>query len=178
MPLYHFYRLVNNVDDICYIGQTRSELRKRLWGHRTPSSRCSAKQLIDKYGRDNITIVLIHSLEFATKEEANREERRLIEEYRGRCVNLTRPYRSEEEKKEQQKAWLDTHTEEVKAQKKEWHETHKEEQKARSKAWREAHKEEVKAQHKAWYDTNKEAYNARRREACAKAKQTINPYYK
>ena len=189
MPLYHFYRLVNNVDDCCYIGMTRSELRKRLYEHRTPSSKCSSKQLMEKYGRDNISIVLIHSLEFATNEEAHREERRLIEEYRGRCVNLLMPYRAEEERKEQQKTWRETHKEEVKEHKKAWYETHKEEVKEQRKAyyeankeevkeqrkaWRKTHKEEIKEQRKALYEANKEAIKLRRKEARAKAKALIS----
>lgn len=174
MPLYHFYRLVNNVDEVCYIGKTKRELRKRLWDHRSPSNICSSKQLIEKYGRENVSIVLIHSLEFATNEEAHREERRLIEEYRGRCVNLVIPYRSVEEVKERKKANYkanyEAHAEEVKAQSKAYREAHVDEVKARSKAYRETHKDEQKALNKAWYEANKEEYNARRREAWAKAK--------
>ena len=190
MPLYHFYRLVNNVDDFCYIGMTRSELRKRLYGHRKSANTCSSKQLMDKYGRDNVSIVLIHSLELATNEEAHREERRLIEEYRGRCVNLYIPYRAEEETKEQKKelnkVWRKAHPEEVKANNKAYLEAHKEEVMAYKKAYYEAHKEETKAYYeankedqraysKAYHQANKEAVNARRREARAKAKANKSP---
>ena len=178
MPVYHFYRLVNAIDDACYIGMTRSELRKRLWGHRTASNKCSSKQLMEKYGQDNVAIVLIHSMEFATNEEAHREERRLVEEYRGRCVNLVIPYRSAEERKElgkvydeahkeetkaRKKIWNEVHKEEQAEKKKAWHEAHKEETKERHKAWREAHKEETKERQKAWYEANKEEEKARKK---------------
>ncbi len=53
-------------------------------------------------------------MEFATNEEAHREERRLVEEYRGWCVNLRMPYRAEEEEKAQ-----------IKARSKEWYEANK-----------------------------------------------------
>ena len=177
MTLYHFYRLVNNVDDRCYIGMTRRELRKRLHNHRY-STRCSSKQLIDQYGKDNIDIILIHSLEYETIHEAHREERRLIEEHRDRCVNLVIPYRSEDELKEQKKvqnkAWYEANKEEVKAQKKAYHETHKEKMNTLNKAYRETHKEEEKARNKVYHETHKEKRNTRRREARAKAKALIS----
>jgi hypothetical protein len=131
--------------------------------------------MIETYGRDNVSIVLIHSLEFVTIEEAHREERRLIEEHRGRCVNLVIPYRSVEEKKEQDRVWRETHNEQEKARSKAWHEANKEEMKAQQAVYRQGKREEKNAYVKTWYEANKEAVNARRREARAKAKALISP---
>jgi methyl coenzyme M reductase subunit C-like uncharacterized protein (methanogenesis marker protein 7) len=159
MPLYHFYRLVNNVDDRCYIGMTKRELRKRLCEHRHYITKrvCSSKQLVERYGAENVIIVLIHSLEFDTIEEAHREERRLIEEYHGRCVNLVIPVRTEEEDKEKSRVWRDANKERVVATRREY---------------REANKETINTKQKEWYEANKGAINARRREAHAKKANT------
>jgi hypothetical protein len=186
MPLYHFYRLVNTSDDVCYIGMTKRELRKRLHEHKSDATKknCSSKQMMEKYGRDNVSIVLIHSLECESTMEAHREERRLIEEYRGHCVNIEIPCRTEEEKKAYAKTWYEANKEHAlaqqkiyretsekdKARRKAYREAHVDEVKARSKAYRETHKDEQKALNKAWYEANKEAISARRREAHAKAK--------
>jgi len=148
---------------------TRRELRKRLWDHRhQKDSGCSSKQLVEKYGKSNIDIVLIHSLEYETVREAHREERRLIEEYRGRCVNLQMPYRSEEEKPSLLRIYRETHKDEIKARQRVYYKTHKEQFKlpkevatARNKAYLEANREKEKARKLAWYYANKEKARAK-----------------
>ena len=181
MTLYHFYRLVNNVDDRCYIGVTKRELRKRLYDHRHQpnSGRCSSKQMVEQYGKSGVDIVLIHSLEYDNIREAHREERRLIEEYRGRCVNIQMPYRTEEEKPTLQRIYNETHKDEIKARAKAYYEANKERLKLskevmskRNKAYIEANREKEKARKLAWYEANKEAINAKRREARAKKANT------
>lgn len=172
MPLYHFYRLVNNVDDRCYIGMTRRELRKRLWEHRHHSSKCSSKQLVEEYGAENVSIILIHSLEYENVTEARREERRLVEEYRGRCVNLVIPYRSEEEAKEQGKVWRGANKDILRDKNKQWREENEEVLIIKAKARYEANKDTINAQRKAKYEANKDAINAKRREARAKKATT------
>lgn len=121
--LYHYYRLVNNVDDRCYIGMTKRELRKRLYEHRHQKDMCSSKLLVEQYGKKNISIILIHSLEYETREEARREERRLIEEYAGRCVNMVTPWISSDEAKErhniQGRTRYEAHKEEISIRRKE-----------------------------------------------------------
>ena len=81
---------------------TTRELRKRLYEHRHQKgkSTCSSSQLMERYGKKNISIILINSLELETREEARREERRYIEEYVGRCVNMLTPYISRDEARE------------------------------------------------------------------------------
>lgn len=134
MPLYHFYRLVPKVfveEPECYIGHTIQRLSKRLWTHKKEQN-CSSNVLFEKYGNDGIQLVLIHSLELQSKEEARREERRLYEEYKKSAVNIRNPHTTVEERKEQHRKYC-----------REWYK--KEENKARSKAYYEQHKEAKKA---------------------------------
>jgi len=102
MPLYHFYRITHKtlIDSDEYIGSTRSPLRKRWWNHCRPVNHTTSKLLFDRYGRENLCIVLIHSAEYDNPDEARREERRLYEES-VRKVNLARPWVSPEEKREE-----------------------------------------------------------------------------
>lgn len=154
--LYHYYRLVNNVDDQCYIGMTTRELRKRLYEHRHQRMKCSSNELMERYGKKNISIVLIHSLEFGTREEARREERRLIEEYAGRSVNMVRrPYQSEDERKTQNRVWYDAHTEHRKEYNKAYYEAHNESLLAKKAVYREAHREHARAYAKAYREAKK-----------------------
>ncbi len=162
MPTYHFYRLVNNVDDVCYIGQTRRDLRKRLYDHRHGKMDTSSKIMFDKYGRDSISIVLIHSLELQTIREAHREERRIIEEYAGRCVNLQMPFREADETKTLAKIYRDEHKTEIATRQKAYYRKNKERLKlpkevasARNKAYREANQEREKMRKREWYYKNK-----------------------
>ena len=93
---------------------------------------------MDTYGRENVSIVLIHSLEFATMEEARREERRLIEENRGNCVNLYIPWREEGYRKRYMEEFAEHHKEAIRNRKKAWWEANKETEKERMMKYREA----------------------------------------
>lgn len=102
MPIYHFYRIVPKdvVDADEYIGSTRSPLHKRWWEHCRPDNRTTSRILFERYGKENLCIRLIHSLDLPSKEYALREERRLYEES-VRKVNQVRPWVSPEEKREE-----------------------------------------------------------------------------
>ena len=165
MPLYHFYRLVNNVDDRCYIGMTRRELRKRLYEHRHQKAMTSSYQLVEQYGKSALDIILIHSLEYDTIREAHREERRLIEEYREQCVNIQMPYRLAEEVPNQNKEYREANKENIAVKAKAYYETNKERIKPskevlayRNKAYRDANREKEKARKKIWYAKTKGLY--------------------
>jgi hypothetical protein len=102
MPVYKFYRIApkDTTRPDCYIGHTIQELRKRFTEHCKTSNTTSSKALFDRYGKDNLEIILIHELELPNREYARREERRLWEEVREQAVNRWRPWVSEEEKKQ------------------------------------------------------------------------------
>ena len=154
--LYHYYRLVNNVDDQCYIGMTTRELRKRLYEHRHQCMKCSSNELMERYGKKNISIILIHSLEFSTREEARREERRLIEEYAEQSVNMVRrPYQSKDERKTQNREYYDTHIEDRRKYNRVYYEAHNESILTKKIVYREAHRERARAYAKAYREAKK-----------------------
>lgn len=142
MPLYRFYRIVSDVGSDEYIGSTRSPLHKRFWEHRNKYSknllRCASKALFDKYGMETCSIVLIHELECATKEEALREERRIYDERKESIVNIRRPYASHDEKKQYGRQ--------------------------RMREYREANKESISQKKKEHYQANKESILQKNRE--------------
>lgn len=94
MPLYKFYRIVptDATQTDCYIGHTTQPLYKRFSQHRSSSNPTTSKSLIERYGKDNLRIVLIHELELPSKDYAVREERRLIEMMRRYVVNTQMPW--------------------------------------------------------------------------------------
>lgn len=179
MPLYRFYRIVSDAGPEEYIGSTRSPLHKRFWEHRNRYSknqlRCASKTLFDTHGVETCSIVLIHEMECATKEEAFREERRIYDERKETIVNVRRPYISPDEKKAEmsernktyQVANLDKFREAnrrfqkankdvIKQRKKEYREANIDKIREKEKAYREAHRETIRAYHRAWEAKQKE----------------------
>lgn len=65
MSLYRFYRIVNNKDDKCYIGQTISSLEIRFRGHKSKLNSTS-KILFDTYGPEKLEEVKTEDPEIIT----------------------------------------------------------------------------------------------------------------
>ena len=57
-----------------YYGSCATELCKRFSQHRSKSNNCKSKILIDKYGRENVKILLIKLFPCASKNELEAEE--------------------------------------------------------------------------------------------------------
>ena len=146
MPLYRFYRIVSKTDaeSECYIGQTIQPLHKRFHAHSKAKNKCSSKLLFEKYGKENLEIILIHEQELPSRQEALREERRLFEEYSEKRVNRFRPIVTPEERDENHKALT-----------KRWHEEHKEKHKELNHQWYELNKHTVKERGTEYRKTNK-----------------------
>ena len=68
-----------------YYGHTTSTLVKRLSHHKTSSNTTKSKYLIEKYGRDNIKIVLIELCPCSCKDELKAVEGKYQRE--NKCVN-------------------------------------------------------------------------------------------
>lgn len=184
MPLYRFYRIVSDAGPEEYIGSTRSPLHKRFWEHRNRYSknilRCASRKLFDKYGVEACSIILIHEMECATKEEAFREERRIYDERKATIVNIRRPYISPDEKKmemsernkiyqlanmdkfrEANKRHQQANKEIIKQRKKEYQEANRDKIREKAKAYREANGEKIRAYHRAWEAKQKERPSSR-----------------
>lgn len=102
-----FYKIVNNVDDKCYVGSTKQTLNRRFAAHKC--HHYTSRILFDNYGFSNCTIVLLEEVEVQSRKEQLMKERQFIERYAGKCVNTRIPIRSNEEIKERVKAWNDSH---------------------------------------------------------------------
>jgi predicted GIY-YIG superfamily endonuclease len=177
MPLYKFYRIVSKTeaDGECYIGHTIQPLHKRFYGHGSPSNKCSSRVLFEKYGKENLEIVLIHEMEFENKQEAVREERRLFEEYAEKRVNIRYPFRSEQETKEKDNEycslWREINKEKANDSSRAWYETNKERNAENTRIWREANKAKYNETTRVWRETNKDKINEQRKRKRALAKQ-------
>lgn len=134
MVLYKFYRIVNNQNDECYIGCAKQKLSKRYANHKEKINLCTSKILFDKYGVENCNCILIKELELNSIEEARREERKIIEEYKGKCVNFMIPSRTQ----------------------KEWREDNKEINKEKKHLYYELNKERFNIVYKQYRDENKD----------------------
>ena len=79
----YLYKIVNNINNKEYIGQTLQSLAKRWSEHCNNSSCCKVlKYAIQKYGKENFTILVLEEIEyydkFLVKEELNRKEMEYI----------------------------------------------------------------------------------------------------
>lgn len=108
--LIKIYKIVNNINDEVYIGSTTQPLYRRWNDHKQRAKRITgthhtSKILFDKYGIENCSIVLEHTEDVLDKEHCNKLEREWIDKYSGRCVNKYMPFRTNEERCEQRKAY-------------------------------------------------------------------------
>jgi hypothetical protein len=72
-------------DGDIYYGSTASTLVKRLSQHKNKSNKCRSKILIEKYGRDNIKIILIKYFPCQNKSELTAEEGKY--QRANKCIN-------------------------------------------------------------------------------------------
>tara|TARA_R110002153_G_scaffold81791_1_gene206934 strand:+ start:894 stop:1475 length:582 start_codon:yes stop_codon:yes gene_type:complete len=132
------YKLVCNDLKIkeCYVGHT-TEMTKRKCTHKSSCNNEKDKEhnhkkyvyIRDNGGWDNWSMVMIEEYSCKNKQEATKRERELYEELQS-TLNMYKPYRSLEEKKEYSKK-----------NGKEYRENNKEYHKERSKKYRENNKE-------------------------------------
>ena len=155
------YRIVNNVDDVCYIGSTQQPLHKRMWAHKSRSNKCSSKQLFDNYGAENCSIILIAEVLVENREQQLRTERDYIEQYRDTCVNIKRPFVTKEEIKTSQKEHYTLNKEDLLIKQKEYNTLNKEDLSIKRKEYYTSNKEDISIKHKEYYTLNKEKIKLR-----------------
>lgn len=81
------YKIVNNVNDECYVGSTTQSLNRRFSGHRGDyrqykkgrGSNTTSFKMFDNYGVDNCRIELIENFPVKTRQELFARERVWIE---------------------------------------------------------------------------------------------------
>ena len=147
------YKLVCNDLNVkeCYVGHT-TDMTKRKCCHKIKCNNEKYKSynekkyvyIRDNGGWDNWSMVMIEEYSCKNKQEATKRERELYEELQS-TLNMVRPYRSEEELKE-----------EAIIRAKKWNENNKEYRKKYLKEYHQENNETIKEQHKEYYEKNKE----------------------
>ena len=99
------YKIVNNVDDMVYIGSTCLSLSKRKHLHKTEqvSGKSPNRRLflhIKKYGWDEFDIYLVEQFSCHTKDQLRqREEYHRMQVSPDICLNMCRAFATTEDKK-------------------------------------------------------------------------------
>ena len=115
----HFYKIVckdTNIKD-CYVGHT-TDFTTRKWQHKSSCNNEKRKghhhyvyEFIRKNGGwDNWDMILIETIKCENNLEARKKEREHLEQL-GATLNKERPYRSEEERIQQKKDWIENNWE-------------------------------------------------------------------
>ena len=150
-----------------YYGSTTQPLYKRFFEHKS-YFRCDkpgkSKILFEKYGIENVKIILIKYFSCENKQELEAEEAKHIRE--NKCVNAYIPGRSNKEwretnkeiLKEKNKIYNENNKEKIKEDKKIYYGKNKEKFNETSKKYRECNKETLKELNKKWREENKEHY--------------------
>jgi hypothetical protein len=167
--LYKFYRIKSDKGDKVYIGSTTNDLKQRWWNHKFYRN-CNSCILFDEYGVDNCIIELISEIDFETKEEARKEEGRLILEAGDNAVNKQIAGRT---KREYHKIYSEKNKELICAKAKIAYEKNKEKILAKQKIAREKNREKENMRLKQFYEKNKEKILAKAKIAYQKKKLTL-----
>ena len=149
------------VEGDVYYGNCATTLVKRLSQHKKPSNKSTSKILMEKYGRDNIKIVLIKLFPCNSKDELKAEEGKYQRE--NKCVNKNIAGRTNKEYRqdncdtirEQQKEYRQVNREKILELKKEYQQTNREKILERKKEHYQANREKILEQKKEYYQKKK-----------------------
>jgi hypothetical protein len=148
-----------------YYGSTTQPLYKRFFQHKQ-GFRCDreykSKLLFEKYGIENVKIILIKYFSCETKQELEAEEAKYIRE--NKCVNICIPGRSIKEwretnkeiLKEKIKVYNENNKEKISKIKKEYREKYSEQIRDKKKKFREMNEDKIKVKDKMKYEKNKD----------------------
>ena len=134
------YKIVPTCDceihEVYYGSTTKKYLSQRMVEHRskfinkdTNKKNLSVFRLFEKYGINNLTIILVELVNCNSKDELLSRERHYIES--NMCINKAIPIRTVEELKQMKKEYREINKEHIKEHKKEYREKNKEEIKAK-----------------------------------------------
>ena len=156
-----------------YYGSTASTLVKRLSQHKAPSNKANSKLLIEKYGRDNIKIVLIKLFPCNSKDELKAEEGKYQRE--NKCVNKRVEGRT-------QKDYYQANRDKILERDKKYHQLNCDKRCKYQKEYRETNKDKILENKKDYYQANRDkilAYKKQYREANREEinKKQLEKYY-
>ena len=159
-----------------YYGSTASTLVKRLSQHKAPSNKANSKLLIEKYGRDNIKIVLMELYPCSCKDELKAGEAKYQRE--NKCVNKRVEGRTQKEYYEENRSQILKHKKKynqdnrnkISENHKQYRENNRNKINEQKKEHYQANRKAVSEKRKDYYQANKEKILSQRREAYAKKK--------
>ena len=136
-----------NVKD-CYVGHTINMTKRKCCHKHVCNNEKNKDHNLKIYkiirengGWDNWTMLLVEKFPCKDKYEACKRERELYEELDAK-MNMIRPYRTQEETKEDQKQYYQEHKEDLKENSKQYYQEHKAECQQRKKQYYQDHKAE------------------------------------
>ena len=173
------YKLVNDVDDLLYVGSTCNALHKRFGEHKS----CARRQIkgkgkiyqyMNNIGIDHFRIILVENYPCNSKNELNAREDYWINQLKPQ-LNSYRAFLTLEEKKEKKDKIKQCYDKDKNKNKnKEYYDKNKEKNRARAKEYREKNKakaKEYREKNKAKVKEYKKNYRSKNKDAIIKRKQ-------
>ncbi len=145
------YKLVGG--GLTYYGSTCSELRYRLYKHKSKFNDCKSKLLFET--DDKVEIILVEKYPCNDKMELHQRERYYIENFE--CVNHRVPSR-------QFKEYSKIYREHNKDKLKQYREDNKDKLRLKKKQYIEENKDEIRLKKKQYYENNKDKINLRKKQ--------------
>jgi len=133
-----------------YYGHTTSTLVKRLSNHKAKSNPTSSKYLIEKYGRDNIKIVLMELYPCSCKDELKAVEAKYQRE--NKCVNKRIEGRTNKEYRQDNR-------EKISERNKEHYHANREKRLEQCKEYRQDNRDKINAYRREWGEKKKQSLN-------------------
>ena len=164
------YKILNHIDDKCYIGSTTQSLSKRMGKHRIDmknSIKCNRmlyKHMIE-HGTEQFYIELVENYPCQSVEELRKREGELIRLYG--TLNKAVAGRTREETN---KAYRDSHQDQINL----YLDNTKEKRLETQKAYREKNKQHIKEYKKHFYEQHKEQILINQKEYNEKKKNKSN----
>ena len=145
-----------------YYGHTASTLVKRLSEHKRKSNATSSKYLIEKYGRNNIKIVLMELYPCSFKDELKAVEAKYQRE--NKCVNKQIAGRTHSQYRQDNR-------DKILEQRKEYREANRDKISECQKEYKQANRDKISEYNKEYSQANSDKINARRRKVYAEKKK-------
>ena len=143
------YKIINENNDIVYIGSTTQALSQRYQKHHHKSP--------------NHKIILIENYPCNSKEELCKKEQQIIEQHTN-LLNQVKAYRSEKDYKEYKKKYYEENKEHIKEHQKKYCEDNKKQKKSYDKKYHEENKTEILEKKKIYREENRNKINQKKKE--------------
>ena len=157
------YKIINENNEIVYIGSTAQKLCKRYSTH--------------EYKSPNHKIILIENYPCNSKEELCMREQQIIEQHNN-LLNQIRAYQTKEQRKEQKKEkdklYRENNKDIIKQKQKEYRENNKDILNQNKKEYYENNKDIINQKNKEYYENNKDIINQKKKEYYENNKHIIN----